>query len=79
MFLTADPRVETTTDQDGGFHLPRVPLGMQTLVVAQDGAGQEFRFVAGKQNTTDMGDLVYRVPPLSVRMAPGGGADWNDP
>jgi hypothetical protein len=79
VFLSSNPEVETTTDQDGVFHLPRVPLGQQTVVIAQDGAGQEFRFRADNQSTIDLGNLVYRVPPLRVRRSPGSGAGWMEP
>jgi carboxypeptidase family protein len=79
VFLAADPKVETTTDQDGVFNLPGVPLGPQILVAAQDGAGQEVRFHASSQTATDLGDLAYRVPPLCVRTSPGGGAYWQQP
>jgi Carboxypeptidase regulatory-like domain len=77
VFLTSDPTIATNTDQDGGFQLLGVPRGNQTLVIAQSDMGQEYRINVTDPASTDMGELVFHVPPLSIRRMKGSGVGWT--
>jgi hypothetical protein len=77
VFLTSDPTVATVTDRDGEFCLSVVPSGRQSVVVALEDAGQEYPVIVKDASLTNMGELVYSVPPQHIRRAPGGGAGWT--
>ncbi len=62
VFLASDPAVETFTGPGGDFLLPRVSARPQSVVVAVDAVGQEFRFDPDGHPAQDLGRLVYQVP-----------------
>jgi hypothetical protein len=77
VFLIANPTIETRTHSDGSFRLTLVPSGSQVLLIVQEDMGEEYAVRAKSGTVIDLGDLVYRVPPRSVRRGPGSGADWG--
>ena len=67
----------STTDDDGAFRLPNVLSGPQTFIVAVDDVGEEYPVRVASDVTTDVGKLVFHVPPTSIRRSPGGGFGWQ--
>jgi Carboxypeptidase regulatory-like domain len=77
VFLVADPKTETHTSAAGSFQLTGLPCGKHTLIVGLDGMGQEYSVWIRHAARMDLGDLVFRVAPLEVRLTPGGEIAWG--
>jgi hypothetical protein len=77
VFLAADPKTETHTSASGSFQLTGLPHGKHTLVVGLDGMGQEYPVWIHHATRIDLGNLVFRVAPLEVRLTPGGEIAWG--
>src|SRR5262249_37500722 len=77
VFLPLAPDIATTTDGEGAFTLPDVPPGWQTLVIALDGAGEEYQVRVTGLGVTEKDYFIFHVPPLPVRRSPGDGVGWS--
>lgn len=77
VFVASRPSIHTTSNRTGDFVLRNVPVGEQNLIAVLEDRGEEYPVTIQRDETTQLGTLAYRVPPLRFRMIHGDGIEWN--